>query len=99
MHAATTNMTAVEIHPSAHWAAAGEHEHIARLDPFVFNRGDGRRFAQEDLGWSNLAIDAVIVHHGGIDRGAFYNRSTRSDIAGGKTDGRRKAPLFGGIRR
>ena len=72
------------LHARPHRAAADQDQHVARPDRPIalpFDRGDGVALAGEDPRRAGLAIDAVGVDHGRVDRRALDHRALGGEVA------------------
>jgi hypothetical protein len=74
-------------HARPHGATANEHDHVAGVNGFRFDRGDGSRLGDENAGRADLAIDAVRIDDRRVDRRAFDDASFGRKIAARKGNG------------
>src|SRR5712692_1310428 len=78
------------LHPRAQGPAADQNQDVARLETaraLALDGRDGVALAREDARGSGLAVDAVGIHHRGIDGGALDHRALGRQVAAGKRDG------------
>ncbi|MDB5348631.1 MAG: hypothetical protein JWP89_7008 [Schlesneria sp.] len=86
-------------HAAAEGATTHQDDDVTFFDGTVgtaFHCGDGVSFRREDSGGAELAVDAVGVDDGLVDRGALDDRAFGSDVAQGERDGAGEAAFFGG---
>ena len=69
------------LHPRAHRPAARQHQHLSGLDGTVLDRRHGLMLGGEKPDRSLEAVNAIRIHHPGIDGRAFDDRPFRAEVA------------------